>query len=50
MKRSDLEKLSKDELIEITLSLHNQFQTLMLKTAKLETRLNMNNKNSSKPP
>jgi len=50
MKRSDLEKLSKDELIDIILTLHNQLQAMVLKIADLETHLNMNSKNSSKPP
>ena len=50
MKRSDLEKLSKEELIDIILTLQEQIQTMALKLAELETRLNMNSKNSSKPP
>jgi transposase len=50
MKRSDLEKLSKDELIDIILVLQEQIQTMALKIAELEARLNMNSKNSSMPP
>jgi hypothetical protein len=47
MQRSDLEKLSKEELIELILTMYNNFQA---KIAELEARLNMNSKNSSKPP
>ncbi|MCL2869168.1 MAG: DUF6444 domain-containing protein, partial [Candidatus Bathyarchaeota archaeon] len=47
MQRSDLEKLNKEELIELILTMHNHFQT---KIADLETRLNQNSQNSSKPP
>jgi hypothetical protein len=47
MQRSDLEKLIKEELIELILTMHNNFQA---KIAELEARLNLNNKNSSKPP
>ena len=50
MNRSDLEKLSKDELIDIILTLYNQLQTMTLKIADLEARLNINSQNSSKPP
>jgi len=35
MNRSDLEKLSKDELIDIILTLYNQLQTMTLKIADL---------------
>jgi transposase-like protein len=50
MKRADLEKLCKDELIDIILVLQEQIQTMALKIAELEARLNMNSKNSSIPP
>jgi len=50
MKRSDLEKLSKDELIDIILVLQEQIQTMALKITELEARLNLNSKNSSMPP
>ena len=43
MKREELEHLDKNELIVIIL-------TLAAKVAELEARLNMNSKNSSKPP
>ena len=43
MRREKLEKLSKEELIEITM-------VLMEKVAELERKLNMNSTNSSKPP
>jgi transposase len=43
MTRKDLEKLTKDELIDIILSLINR-------VAELEVRLNLNSSNSSKPP
>jgi len=50
MQRSDLEKLSKNELIDIILTLHNQLQVMTQKIADLEARLNLNSKNSSTPP
>jgi hypothetical protein len=50
MNRADLEKLSKEELIEMIITQHNQLQALILKMAELEARLNMNSNNSSKPP
>jgi len=43
MRREDLERLDKNELIDILLA-------LAAKVAELEARLNMNSKNSSKPP
>ena len=43
MNRENLEKLSKDELIDIILA-------LAAKVAELEARVNMNSSNSSKPP
>jgi transposase len=43
MRREDLERLDKNELIEIILA-------LIEKVSELEARLNMNSKNSSKPP
>jgi len=39
MNRSDLEKLSKDELIDIILTLYNQLQTMTLKIADLVLQL-----------
>ncbi|MDR0460932.1 MAG: DUF6444 domain-containing protein [Nitrososphaerota archaeon] len=50
MQRSDLEKLSKEELIDTILTLQGQLQAMALKIAELETRLNQNSKNSSTPP
>jgi transposase len=43
MKREELEQLNKSELTE-------QILSLVAKVAELEARLNMNSKNSSKPP
>jgi transposase len=43
MKREELERLDKDALIEIIMALAE-------KVAELEARLNMNSRNSSKPP
>ena len=50
MQRSDLEKLSKEELIDLVLALHSQLHVMALKIAELEARLNQNSKNSSTPP
>ena len=50
MKREDLEKLSKDELIDLILSMHTQMLALAAKLAELEARLNMDSTNSSMPP
>jgi len=50
MERSDLEKLSKNELIDIILTLQEQIQTLTLKVTILEAKTDMNSKNSSMPP
>jgi hypothetical protein len=57
MKRSDLEKLSKDELIDLNLALQDHIQTLSIqiqtlthRITELETHLNLNSKNSHKPP
>ena len=47
MQRSDLEKLSKEELIELILTMYDHFQ---IKIAELEARINQNSKNSSTPP
>ena len=47
MNRSDLEKLSKEEIIDLFLTMYNHFQT---KITELEARLNLNSQNSSKPP
>jgi transposase len=47
MTRSDLEKLSKEEIIDLFLTMYYHFQT---KIAEFETRLNLNSQNSSKPP
>ena len=46
MQRSDLEKLSKEELIELILTMYDRFQ---IKIVKLETHINQNSKNSSTP-
>jgi transposase len=50
MKREELERLEKKELIEIILVLTAQVSELSAKVAELEARLKMNSKNSSKPP
>ena len=50
MKVEDLEKLSKNELIEIILTQQAQLLTSAGKLAELEARLNMNSTNSSMPP
>jgi len=57
MKREDLEKLSKDEQVEIILNQQDQILRmqaeileLAAKLADLEARLNMNSTNSSMPP
>ena len=50
MKREDLEKLSKSELIEIILSQQDQLLESSTKLTEVEARLNMNSTNSSKPP
>jgi transposase len=50
MNREDLEKLSKDELIDTILSMHAQMLVLVAQLAELKARLNMNSTNSSKPP
>jgi len=50
MKKEDLEKLSKDELIGIILNQQDQLLELSVKLAEFEVRLNMNSTNSSKPP
>jgi transposase len=47
MNRSDLEKFSKEEIIDLFLTMYDHFQT---KIAELEARLNLNSQNSSKPP
>jgi transposase len=47
MNRSDLEKLSKEEIIDLFLTMYDHFQA---KIAELEARLNLNSQNSSKPP
>ena len=46
MKREDLEKLSKDELIDIILNMQDQLLALTAKLAELEARFGMN----SRPP
>ena len=50
MKREDLEKLSKDELIDLALSMQEQMLALAAKLAELEAQLGMNSTNSSMPP
>jgi transposase len=50
MKREDLEKQSKDELIDMILNMQAQTLALLGKLAEFEARLNMNSTNSSKPP
>ena len=50
MKRKDLEKLSKDELIDIIMALQDQVLAMATKVAEHEARLNMNSANSSMPP
>jgi len=50
MKREDLEKLSKDELIDIILNMQDQLLALTCKFAEREARLGMNSTNSSMPP
>ena len=50
MTREDLEKLSKDELIEIIQAMEGQMSLLVIKIAELEAQLNMNSTNSSMPP
>lgn len=47
MNRSDLEKFSKEEIIDLFLTMYDHFQA---KIAELEARLNLNSQNSSKPP
>jgi hypothetical protein len=46
MQRSDLEKLNKEELIELILTMYDRFQ---IKIMELEARINQNSKNSSTP-
>ena len=50
MTREELEKLSKEELIEIVLAMQEQLLAISAKAADMEARLNMNSTNSSKPP
>jgi transposase-like protein len=47
MDRSDLEKLSKEEIIDLFIAIYDHFQTKM---AELEARLNLNSQNSHNPP
>jgi transposase len=50
MCREELEKLSKDELIDIILAMQDKLLELASNMARLETKLNMNSANSSMPP
>ena len=50
MKREELERLDKNELIEIIIALEATVLKLSAKVSELEARLAMNSKNSSKPP
>lgn len=48
--RADLERASKDQLIELMLLLLEQNRSLHARVTELERRLGMNSNNSSKPP
>jgi transposase len=50
MNREELEKLSRNELIDIILSMQDKLLALASKMAQLESQLNMNSTNSSMPP
>jgi transposase len=50
MNREELEKLSKDELIDIILAMQDKLLALASKVAKFEAQLHMNSSNSSMPP
>jgi transposase len=50
MKREDLEVLSKEEIIDITLMLFEKIAELTERVAELEGQIKANSRNSSKPP
>jgi len=50
MDRKELEKLEKEQLIDIILMMAEQIKTLTARVLELEARLNTNSGNSSKPP
>ncbi len=50
LKREELLRLDKETLVEIILQLHQQVQALTQRVEELESQLNKNSRNSSKPP
>ncbi len=50
LKREELFQLDKETLVEIILQLQEQVQALTQRVEELESRLNQNSRNSSKPP
>jgi transposase len=50
LKREELLQLDKETLVEIILQLQKQVQALTQRVEELESRLNKNSRNSSKPP
>jgi len=50
LKREELLQLDKETLVEIILQLQTQVQALTQRVEELESRLNKNSRNSSKPP
>ena len=50
LKREELLQLDKETLVEIILQFQTQIQTLTQRVAELESQINKNSRNSSKPP
>ena len=50
LKREELLQLDKETLVEIILQSQTQIQTLTQRVAELESQINKNSRNSSKPP
>src|SRR5680860_326679 len=50
LKREELLQLDKATLVEIILQFQTQIQTLTQRVAELESQINKNSRNSSKPP
>ncbi len=50
LKRAELLQLDKETLVEIILQFQTQIQTLTQRVAELESQINKNSRNSSKPP
>ena len=50
MNRKELEALEKEQLIEIIFALLDKVEKLVARVEELESQLNTNSTNSSKPP